>query len=418
MNMPNQDNPEPARSIPGKSLLTAPRSHGLGPKRICWVTLALAVALVIAPGAQADGPITARVTQVDQSQFPVIDVYVSVTDADGQPAKQLRPEDFILEENGQVQTLDHVSGAGEQGPVTVVLVIDKSGSMNNVGKMQAAQDAAIAFVQLMRPVDSTGVISFDTEVTVVQALTNDKEALVAAIQGITPRGDTAVRDALYAAAEMLEPVSGRKAIIAVTDGMDNASTNTQDGLLTFVQEQGLSIYTIGLGDPTQAGDEDAGFDEVALKAIAEGSGGVYTFAPQPDDLRDLYESLSIRIQNEYRLRYTSTNALRDGTIRNIVVKFAPDAGPTNTSASSYNPGGVIPEVESRPTWGLFLVGLVVLGALLVLPALLGWGRGLASGRDTETAAGPAAAKPRVRLTDDTAPRREKPRAKRRREKKE
>jgi VWFA-related protein len=361
----------------------------------------------------ADGPINVQVVQVDQSQFPVIDVYVSVTDAEGHPAKQLRPEDFILEENGQPQTLDHVSGAGEQGPVTIVLVIDKSGSMKSVGKMEAAQEAAIAFVQLMRPADSTGVISFDTEVTVVQPLTSDKDALVAAIRSIVPKGDTAVRDALYAAAEMLEPVSGRKAIIAVTDGMDNSSTHTQDDLLTFVGEQGMSIYTIGLGDPTQAGDEDVGIDEASLRAIAEGSGGLYTFAPKPEDLRGLYELLSIRIQNEYRLTYTSPNALRDGTIRTITVKVTTSTGPTDVNAT-YNPGGVIPEVEARSTWGLFLVGFVVLGFLLVLPTFLGLGRRLVSGGERKA----AEPKPRVRLTSEEPEKREKPRAKRRRQKKE
>jgi len=375
---------------------------------LCWAAFVLVVTLISVPGVQAEGPVTVQVVQVDQSRFPEIDVYVSVTDAAGQPVKTLLPENFGLEENGQAQALDHVSRAGEQGPVTAVLVIDKSGSMKNVGKMEAARDAATAFVQLMRPTDATGVIAFDTKVTVVQPLTSDKDALVAAIEGITPKGDTAVRDALYAAAQMLEPVSGRKAIIAVTDGMDNSSAHTLDDLLTFVGEQGVSIYTIGLGDPTQAGDEDAGIDEPSLRAIAEGSGGLHTFAPKPEDLRNLYELLSVRIQNEYRLTYTSPNALRDGTIRTITVQITTSAGPTTVNAT-YNPGGVIPEVESRPTWGLFLVGFLVLGFLLILPTLVGWGRRLFSGRQ------PRAPKPRVRLTNE---RNEKPRAKRRRQKKE
>ncbi|MBU1878590.1 MAG: VWA domain-containing protein [Chloroflexi bacterium] len=387
-------------------------------KRVCWAILV--VALVAGPAvAQADGPVTVQVMQVDQSRFPIIDVYVSVTDAAGQPVKNLMPADFNLAENDQGRALDHVSRAGEQGPVTAVLVIDKSGSMKNVAKMEAAQGAAIAFVRLMRPGDVTGVIAFDTLVTVAQSLTGDQAALVAAIQGIEPKGDTALRDALYAATEMLEPVTGRKAIIAVTDGMDNFSTRTPDELLTLVQEQGVSIYTIGLGDPAQAGDEDAGFDEAALKAIAAGSGGFYTFAPQPDDLRGLYELLSARIQNEYRLTYTSPNALRDGTRRTIAVKLETGAGPATVNAT-YNPGGVIPEVApSQPTWPLFLILFLVLGLLLVLPAGIGWGRRLVAGKPEPAAEEPAPPKPRVRLTDEQADQTEKakkPRAKRKRQK--
>lgn len=390
----------------------------IGYRWLCWTIMVLVAALALAPRVQAQGPINVQVVQVDQSQFPVIDVYVSVTDAAGQPVKTLLPQAFSLEENGQARPLDHVSRAGEQGPVTAVLVIDKSGSMGNVGKMKAAQDAAIAFVRLMRPTDVTGVIAFDTEVTVVQPLTSDQDALVQGIQGIAPKGNTALRDALYAATEMLEPVSGRKAIVVVSDGLDNRSTHTLDDLLTFVGEQGVSVYTIGLGDPARSTDEDAGFDEVALRAIAEGSGGLYLFTPKPDELRGLYELLSVRIQNEYRLRYTSPNALRDGTIRTIAVKIVTEAGPTTVQAR-YNPGGVIPEVApTQPTWHLFLAGLLVLGFLLVLPTLVGWGRRLVAGKPTP-ATEPAPPKPRVRLTDEGAAkveRRERPRAKRRRQK--
>jgi len=382
-------------------------------QRLCWVIFFFVAALIIAPGTQAQGPLQVQVVQVDQSQFPLINVYVSVTDAGGRPVKTLLPQAFRLEESGQSRTLEHVSRAGEQGPVTAVLVIDKSGSMGNVGKMRAAQEAAIAFVRLMRPADVTGVIAFDTKVEVRQALTSDQEVLVQAIQGLTPKGDTALRDALYAATEMLAPVSGRKAIIVVTDGLDNRSTHTQDELLTLVGEHGLSIYTIGLGDPARPGDEDAGYDEAALQAIAAGSGGLYLFTPQPAELQGLYEMLSARIQNEYRLTYTSPNPLRDGSIRTITVEVVTDTSPTRVQAR-YNPGGVIPEVApARPTGPVFLTGLLVLGLLLVLPTLVGWGRRLLAGQP-RPATGPTPPKPRIRLTDEPAEKR--PRARRKRQK--
>jgi VWFA-related protein len=218
---------------------------------LCIVVLALAGFLVTVLEARAEGPVTVQVVQVDKARFPEVDVYVSVTDANGRPAKDFRPEDFSLEEDGQSVSLTHVSRAGEQGPVTAVLVIDKSGSMNHANKMKAAREAAIAFVQLMRPGDATGVIAFNTQVTTVQPLTDDKESLIEAIQGIEAVDDTAMYDALHAASAMLEPVSGRKAIIIVTDGMNTAGQRTREETLTLVGEQGISIYTIGLGDPSQ-----------------------------------------------------------------------------------------------------------------------------------------------------------------------
>jgi VWFA-related protein len=329
--------------------------------------------------AQAEGPVTVQVVQVDKARFPEVDVYVSVTDADGQPVRNLMPEDFSLEEDGQSVSLTRVSRAGEQGPVTAVLVIDKSGSMNHANKMKAAREAAIAFVQLMRPGDTTGVIAFNTQVTTVQPLTDDKESLIEAIRSIEAVDDTAVYDALHEASAMLEPVSGRKAIIIVTDGMNTAGQRTREETLSLVGEQGISIYTIGLGDPSQGTETYAGIDEPTLKAIAEESGGIYTFAPNPEDLHSLYELLSLRIQNEYKLTYRSPNRLRDGTNRTVAVVVAAPSGPTEVTAI-YNSGGVIPEVEPRSTWGLFGLIFAVLAFLLVLPGIIGRVGVLISGR--------------------------------------
>jgi Ca-activated chloride channel family protein len=207
---------------------------------LCIAVLTLVGFLVTVLGARAEGPVTVQVMQVDKARFPEVDVYVSVTDADGQPVKNLMPEDFSLDEDGQPVSLTHVSRAGEQGPVTAVLVIDKSGSMNHANKMKAAREAATAFVQLMRPGDTTGVIAFNTQVTTVQPLTDDREVLIEAIKGIEAVDDTAMYDALHEASAMLEPVSGRKAIIIVTDGMNTAGQRTREETLTLVGEQDIS----------------------------------------------------------------------------------------------------------------------------------------------------------------------------------
>jgi len=371
---------------------------------LCTAVLALAGLLITVLGARAEGPVTVQVVQVDKSRFPEVDVYVSVTDANGQPVKNFRPEDFSLEEDGQPVDLIQVSGAGEQGPVTTVLVIDKSGSMNHANKMKAAREAAIAFVQLMRPGDVTGVIAFNTQVTTVQPLTGDKEALIAAIKGIQAVDDTAMYDALHAASAMLEPVSGRKAIIIVTDGMNTAGQRTREETLTLVGEQGISIYTIGLGDPSQGTETYAGIDEPTLKAIAEESGGVYTFAPDPEQLRELYELLSQRIQNEYRLTYRSPNRLRDGINRAVAVTVAVPSGPAEVTAT-YNPGGVIPEVEPRSTWRLFGLFLAGLAFLLILPGVIGRVRmrALGHGPLPRRAAKARSAQGRIRLTGASRP---------------
>ncbi len=369
---------------------------------LCTAIFALLVAFAV-PVAQAQQPPKVQVVQLDTSRFPEIDVYVSVTDAEGQPVTNIRPEDFRLSENGQFVRLVHAGRAGEQNPITAVLLIDKSGSMDYADKMAAARQAASAFVRLMRPEDTTGVIAFDTQVVTVQPLTSTKRVLLQAIEGIEPGGDTALYDALHAAVAMLEPVSGRRAIIAVTDGMNTAGQHTLSETLTLVSQHDISIYAVGLGDPSQGTADYSGIDEPTLQAIAEASRGSYAHTPTSEDLRSLYELLSYRIQNEYKLTYRSPIALRDGVNREIAVTVAASSGPMEVAAE-YNPGGVIPEVQPRSTWPVFGLIFAGLAFLLVVPGIVGMIRSRAGGRgrvpERARSRGRGRAKGRVRLTGE------------------
>ncbi len=96
---------------------------------------ALALSLLAVLGAAAQGPVTITVTQIDQSRFPQIDVFVSATDANGNPVRNLSPDAFRLEQNGQPVSLLSATRSGEQGPVSTVLVVDHSGSMAFSGKI-------------------------------------------------------------------------------------------------------------------------------------------------------------------------------------------------------------------------------------------------------------------------------------------
>lgn len=366
---------------------------------LCTVVLVSVGSALTTPAAHAQQTVTVQVMQLDISRFPEIDVYVSVTDAEGQPVTNIRPEDFRLSENGQPVALTHASRAGEQNPLTTVLLIDKSGSMNYADKMEAARQAAKAFVALMRPEDTTGVIAFDTQVTTVQPLTSTQSALIQAIDGIEAKGDTALYDALHVAVATLEPVSGRRAIIAVTDGMNTAGEHTLSETLTLVSAQDISIYTIGLGDLSQGTAAYSGIDEPTLQAIAEASRGYYTYAPEPEELHSLYELLSYRIQNEYKLTYRSPTPLRDGVKREIVVTVAASSGPREIGAE-YNPGGVIPEVQPRSIWRIFGLGFVGMAFLLVLPGIVRALGARASGRGRTA----RRARGRVRLTGGPPPR--------------
>lgn len=341
--------------------------------------------------AQDEQTYTVKITQVDTSRFPEITVWVQVTDAAGNPVSTLPDSDFTLLESGQPAQIKEVFQAGEQGAVSTVLAIDRSGSMLDLGKIDAAKAAAKTFVDLMRAEDTAAIVAFNTQVDVIQPLTSDKAALSSAIDSIEAFNDTAMYDALATSIATLGQVQGRRVVIVLSDGLDNSSRETADTILGSIQGAELSIYAIGLGDPSAGTGSTSGIDEAALRAIAEKTNGTYAYAPGPDDLTALYQQISLRLQNEYRLTYTSPNTLRDGFERGLEVRVSESAG----AQTGYNPGGVIPETARVLPWPVFggiLLGLVV---LLIVPMLFGGLRG---------AGGPKPAKKkasRVKLTGDT-----------------
>jgi Ca-activated chloride channel homolog len=323
--------------------------------------------LLLAPlqtaGAQVAGAFI-RITQVDNSKFPLVTLYVSVTDANGQPLP-VNPDQLQISENGAVLTPDHVSGSGDFGPLTTLLVMDISGSMNNAGKLSAAKAAAQAYVAQMRPGDQAGLLTFNTKVTYVQAITSDSVALNQAIKSLKAENDTAMFDALFQANQILQDYPGRKAVIVLTDGLDNQSKKTSAQVMQTIGTSGLSISTIGLGNPDSAGPY-FGLDESSLKSLAEKAGGVYSYASNQADLSGLYELYGRGFQSEYRITYTSPLTLRDGLGRTLTISL----GKTATARTKYNPGGVLPEVASPASWTIFLVLLAILILLLFVPRVV------------------------------------------------
>jgi Ca-activated chloride channel family protein len=313
-----------------------------------------------------------RITQVDNSHFPSVKVYVSVTDANGEPV-EVSPSRIMLEEDGNPITPDRIESAGDAGPLITMLVMDISGSMNSNNKLQSAKAAARAYVDQARPMDKIGLFVFNTDLDYVQPLTSNRQAVIDAIENLKARDDTAMYDALARSIDIMKEESGRVAIIVLTDGLDNRSKISPQEVLNRIGPGGLSISAIGLGDPTHSKSALSSLDEPALTALAEQAGGVYGYAEDESSLRNLYERYGRALQSEYVVTYTSPIKLRDGVNRNLKVSLASGSGePVSASVSpvQYNPGGLVPEVSKPAAWVWFFVLLAVLGLLLLLPFLL------------------------------------------------
>lgn len=354
---------------------------------VCW-----AAAWAWPPTAaaqQQSGELQARITQVDTSRYPEVTVYVSVLDAAGQPVSGLDADDFQLAEGGRPVDLIRFVGGGSS-PVAAALVIDRSLSMQEAGKMKGARQAALAFMQQMRPGDRSALIAFNEDVELYQEFTGDVSLLEDAVRRLRPEGGTALYDSLVAGVDALRAESGRRALLLLTDGRDcrddpscpdeYGSRHTLDKAIDYAVAAGQPVYVIGLGRP--GGRGQSGVDERVLRRIASETGGEYLHAPDAEDLAALYRGIAVTLQQEYAFTYRSPRPFYDGTRRDISVAV----GGAPAARGDYLQQHLL-HVRSNPVVGFIL--LVPLVWALLLP---GWLRGRRRGAGD---ASPAAMPPAV-----------------------
>ncbi len=224
----------------------------------------------------------------------------------------------------------------------------------------------------MREGDSAGIVLFNTSSRTLQVIKNSKADLNSAIDEISAGGDTAMYDALVSSVEMLNTVSGRKAILVYTDGLDNRSNASLDTVISTIGSGGLTISTVGFGDVSRDLGSQESLDEFSLKRLAQESGGRYGFANNREELSALYASFGHSMRSEYALVYKSPYGLRNGVNRSLTVTMNPSAGggALTGASATYNPGGLIPEVPIGGSWAIFFGLLVLLGVLAAGPMLL------------------------------------------------
>ncbi len=326
---------------------------------LVWVLL-MSLGLSVQGSTEGADGSQATVTYVDDADFAKVTAYLSVVDGSGQPITGLGTESFELTEDQIPVDVEAFIGSGQQ-PIVAVLLIDHSGSMGEQGKMEGAREAAKTFLaQLQDGRDRIGVTAFDDQQSPLYRLNvisaEDRVALNSQIDRLTDAGGTACYDAVYDAVLQLQGQSGRKVIIAMTDGRDNDSHHSLRTVIKLAQENDVPLYTIGLGRDAQAD---------TLERMAQETGGQYYFSPSAGELATLYRDLAQALQNEYSLTYTSPTPDRDGTRRDVAVTIS-HPGATLSAGGVYNPGGVLSVSLNLP---LFLGLAALLVGLLFLPRL-------------------------------------------------
>ena len=202
---------------------------------------------------------------------------------------------------------------------SVMLVIDTSGSMDATDvsptRLDAARGAARSLVDKLPSNARVGLIGFSTYPITASALTDNRDAVLSAVDGLQAGGGTATGDALLLAIKQLTPATqgantgqAPAMIVLLTDGVTNRGS---DPLQAAQQAKvaGIPIQTIGVGsrDPsvTIHGQAVGGVDERALSNIAGATGGKYYFAEEAGQLSQIYSSLGSQFGWRF-IRYDAT----------------------------------------------------------------------------------------------------------------
>jgi VWFA-related protein len=248
------------------------------------MTPLLAATLLAAAAAQAP--------PVFRAEVGVVRVEVLVTRG-GSPVRGLAAADFELRDDGLLQNLEPI--LEEQTPVDAVLVLDASGSVSGP-KLDSLQAAAGAFLDGLRSGEHAAVLAFNHEVQLLQTLTTDLAAVRRALDSVSPRGSTALVDAVYAALRLRELVDRRTAIVVFSDGIDNLSWLSASDVVEAAGRSNVIVYGV-----TVRGKGDR--KEPFLGDVARATGGRLFEASSERDLRARFLDVIEDIRSRYVLRY-------------------------------------------------------------------------------------------------------------------
>jgi VWFA-related protein len=333
----------------------------------------------------------------------LVSVPTVVTNSLGRPVPGLRAENFLLFENGQQQKITNF--ATTEAPFEIALLLDTSGSTRvDVGLIR---QAANAFIDALRPGDRVAIVGFNTarqgqtvaaKVEVLSKLTGDRKLLRAAIENLGSSNGTPFYDALSRIADEVfqeappEAVRGRRAVVALTDGVDSTSdsnfqiarsklagssvasyfiqVNTEDfvedRLLKDCQDDGrltlsakqlqryrqvfypraqpedyVDFCQMGPFEKMQISRDLYNLARREMDELAKASGGKNFLAATLQDARAAFARVATEIGTQYSLGYYPTNKARDGKFRAIRVEVqgAPEKPQVRAREGYYAPKG-------------------------------------------------------------------------------
>jgi Ca-activated chloride channel family protein len=268
----------------------------------------------------SDAPSTLKV------DVKLVNVFVTVTNAQGGPVAGLKKENFTLQEDGRDETIS-VFDKESAVPLSIALAVDTSLSTRHDLPLEQASAKRFART-IMRPVDALSVFGFSETVVQSTSYTPDLKRIDDGIDHIQLGAATALFDAIYLASRSLDRRPGRKVLVLITDGGDTVSKVDYKEAVRAAEEAEATVYSIIVVPiENSAGRETGG--EHALIQISEDTGGKYYYATSLAQLDDAFHQISDELRTQYLLAYYPSQRVSNSQFRHIQVSVS---GPPDSAS--------------------------------------------------------------------------------------
>lgn len=237
---------------------------------------------------------------------------VSVTDAVDHPITDLPRDSFRLLEDGVEQQVAAFSQ--EEGPVSLVILFDSSGSMRD--RIETSVASLKEFFQTAIPGDEYSIVQFSDTARLLTGFTPAPDEIFHKLGQVQAKGWTALLDAIALGSHQMRLAKNvRKVLLILSDGGDNNSRFTESEVRRMVLEADLRIYGIGIMHRPRL-----------LQQLAEETGGRVLIAQNLSQLPEVVQKLSAEIRSQYMLGYSSMNAINDGKYHRVKIELQRQSG--------------------------------------------------------------------------------------------
>jgi len=244
----------------------------------------------------------------------------AVLDKRGRLVRGLDADDFSLYENARPQAIRYFSSDTTE-PVSIAFMLDLSGSMRQLDKLVHAKESIRFFVDALEPEDQFALIGFaDKQVAWITDFTRDREDFLLRLSVQEGYGQTALHDAVAAAPGLVdEKLEGRKAIVLITDGVDNFSQLDQRVALDLARRVDVPIYAIGFMsvDPDHLPKNAIETNFQTMRTIADETGGRVFAVHDPAELKEAINTIDDELRFQYMIGYYPPKAGNEREFRRV-----------------------------------------------------------------------------------------------------